>query len=640
MMAMFVAFRGFERRSMKFRMIAMAALGSVAALAAVPAAYAAEVCTAIADAATGKVLMQRGDCRREVTPASTFKIPLSLMGYDAGFLKDEHAPELPFRQGYVDWRPSWRSASDPSKWMGESVVWYSQQLTLSLGKTRFAAYTRRFEYGNADVSGDAKNDGLTASWLGSSLRISPLGQLSFLGKVVNRQLGVSERSYEMTARLTAFGQSPEGWRINGKTGSGSGYGWYVGWASKGERKYVFARLIQKDKADPQEVSSGALARDGLIAEFPSLVNAIEVEQAIKPLLEKNAIPGMAVALSVNGKHYFYNYGVASKETGQAVSNATLFELGSVSKTFTATLATYAQAQGKLAMTDPVSRHVPYLRGSVFDRVNLIHLGTHTVGDFPLQVPQEITTYEQLMDYYKNWKPGYVAGTHRTYSNLGIGLLSIATAASLGVPYADAVEQTLFPALGMEHSYIKVPAGQMAQYAQGYTSKGAPVRVNPGVLADEAYGVKSNTRDMIRFVDANMGLVPLDGKLARAIADTHAGHFKAGAMTQALIWEQYPGQAGLEQLLTSTAERTVWQTNPVSTIAPPAAPQADVWLHKTGATGGFAAYALFNPARKVGIVMLSNRGLPGSERVSAAYEVLNRVAPAASPAAAAAAAAAP
>ncbi|WP_228895790.1 class C beta-lactamase [Pseudoduganella aquatica] len=619
---------------MEFRMIAMAALGSLAALAAAPAVHGAEICTAIADAATGKVLMQRGDCQRQVTPASTFKIPISLMGYDAGFLKDEHTPELPFRQGYVDWRPSWRSASDPAKWMSESVVWYSQQVTQALGKVQFAAYTRRFEYGNADVSGDAGHDGLTASWLESSLRISPLGQLSFLGKVVNRQLGVSAHAYEMTERLMRFGQSPEGWRINGKTGAGSGYGWYVGWATKGERKYLFARLMQRDKSMPQEVSSGPLARDGFIADFPALVNAIEVDQAIQPLLEKNAIPGMAVALSVNGKHYFYNYGVASKDTGQAVSNATLFELGSLSKPFTATLATYAQAQGKLAMTDPVSRHVPYLRGSVFDRVSLIHLGTHTVGDFPMQVPAEIKSYEQLMDYYKNWQPGHAPGTHRTYSNLGIGLLSIATARSLGVPYADAVERTLFPALGMEHSYIRVPAAQMAQYAQGYNSKGAPVRVNPDVLAEEAYGVKSNTRDMIRFVDANMGLLPLDAKLARAVADTHAGYFTLGAMTQDLIWEQYAGQAGLEQLLASTAEKTAWQANPVSAVAPPSAPLADAWLHKTGATGGFAAYALFNPARKVGIVMLSNRGLPGSERVSAAYEVLSRVAPGAAPAAAA------
>jgi len=137
---------------MKCRMIAITLMGGICWLTDTPAIHAAEVCTAIADAATGKVLMQRGDCERQVTPASTFKIPLSLMGYDAGFLKDEQAPELPFRPGYVDWRPSWRTATGPAGWMRESVVWYSQQITQALGKARFAAYTKRFGYGNQDVS--------------------------------------------------------------------------------------------------------------------------------------------------------------------------------------------------------------------------------------------------------------------------------------------------------------------------------------------------------------------------------------------------------------------------------------------------------------------------------------------------------
>ncbi len=75
-----------------------------------PAAHASAVCTALADASGGamKLLMHQGDCARRVTPASTFKIAISLMGYDAAYLKDEHAPSLPFREGYVDWRPNWR----------------------------------------------------------------------------------------------------------------------------------------------------------------------------------------------------------------------------------------------------------------------------------------------------------------------------------------------------------------------------------------------------------------------------------------------------------------------------------------------------------------------------------------------------
>jgi beta-lactamase class D len=247
------------------------AAGALLALLTISAASARDLCTAFADARTGNILIERGDCRTRVTPASTFKIAISLMGYDAGFLKDEHTPTLPFREGYVDWRPNWRAPTDPSKWMTDSVVWYSQQVTRSLGMARFAAYARQFGYGNADVSGDAENDGLTMAWIASSLRIAPVEQLTFLGKLVNRQLGVSAHAYDMTAKLTQFGQHPDGWDIHGKIGAASGYGWYVGWATKGPRTLTFARLIRKDDTQPEDVPAGVLARDALIAEFPQLL---------------------------------------------------------------------------------------------------------------------------------------------------------------------------------------------------------------------------------------------------------------------------------------------------------------------------------------------------------------------------------
>ncbi|TFW33200.1 class D beta-lactamase [Massilia horti] len=255
---------------MNLRQFAMVAL---AATLAISNASAREVCTAIADASTGKILLQRGECEQRVTPASTFKIAISLMGYDSGFLKDGHTPALPFREGYVDWIESWKQPTDPARWMKESVVWYSQQITQSLGKERFAQYTKNFQFGNADVSGDAKHDGLTLSWINSSLRISPLEQLSFLTKLVNRQLGVSQHAYDMTAELTKNGQLPGEWKLHGKTGWASDWGWYVGWASKGTRSFVFARLIKKDDADPKDVAPGVVARDGLIGELPALLGS-------------------------------------------------------------------------------------------------------------------------------------------------------------------------------------------------------------------------------------------------------------------------------------------------------------------------------------------------------------------------------
>ena len=266
--------------------LALGVMASAMAVAAVAsAADAKALCTAFAEGEGGEVLMREGDCETRVFAASTFKIPISLMGYDSGFLTDEHEPALPFKKGYPDWIPAWRKTTDPTSWMKNSVVWYSQQITLHLGEERFRNYVRAFGYGNEDVSGDpGKNNGLTRSWLSSSLRISPLEQLEFLGRLVNRQLPVTDNAYEMTSRITALGSSPNGWEIHGKTGAGAprnadgslagnrAYGWFVGWAKKNGRTITFARLIQNEKKE--SVSPGIRAREAMMKELPALLDAL------------------------------------------------------------------------------------------------------------------------------------------------------------------------------------------------------------------------------------------------------------------------------------------------------------------------------------------------------------------------------
>lgn len=236
------------------------------------------VCTVVADAESGAVILQEGDCGLRAPPASTFKIPISLMAFDAGFMTDTHTPRLPFREGYADWVPSWRSATDPEKWMKESVVWYSRKATEALGTERFSRYVAAFDYGNRDVSGDpGKNNGLANAWLSSSLAISPLEQLAFLRKLVRGELPVSPSAHEMTRTLVDIGPQPGGWHVYGKTGaapskrpdgtriSGQPWGWFVGWATQGERAIVFARLT-RDTVRPAE-SPGRAARAAVLRDL-------------------------------------------------------------------------------------------------------------------------------------------------------------------------------------------------------------------------------------------------------------------------------------------------------------------------------------------------------------------------------------
>ncbi|QOY94371.1 class D beta-lactamase [Massilia sp. UMI-21] len=233
-------------------------------------------CTLLVDADTGKTLVREGQCEQRVTPASTFKVPISLMGFDSGVLVDEDTPLLPFRQGYVDWLPEWRSATNPSAWMKYSVVWYSQQVTTRLGAQRFQSYLDRFEYGNRDASGNpGKRDGLTEAWLGSSLKISPDEQAVFLRKLVSRTLPVSGKAVDMTTALMRYPRLRNGWDLYAKTGSGAEpgalpHGWLVGWVSRGKRTIVFARLEQ----DAQRVPGGRAGlrvRDAFIKELPALL---------------------------------------------------------------------------------------------------------------------------------------------------------------------------------------------------------------------------------------------------------------------------------------------------------------------------------------------------------------------------------
>lgn len=345
-----------------------------------------------------------------------------------------------------------------------------------------------------------------------------------------------------------------------------------------------------------------------------------VDEAIRPVLEENGVPGMAVAVTVRGKKHVFNYGVASKKGGQKVSENTIFEIGSVSKTFTATLGAYAQAQGKLSLGDRASRYLPGLAGSSFDQVSLLDLATYTAGGLPLQFPDGVSS-ETMVDYYKGWRPDYAAGSTRVYSNPSIGLFGHLAAKSMGAPFDELMEQRLFPMLGLASTYISVPKARMGDYAFGYSKAGKPIRVSPGVLDSEAYGVKTTAADMIRFVEANMDGSGLDEALQRAMAATQTGYYKVGDTTQGLGWEMYAYPASLERLLAGNSTQMALEPNTVTKLAPPQPMQGDVLVNKTGSTSGFGAYVAFVPSKDIGIVMLANRNFPIPARVKAAHRIL-------------------
>lgn len=366
--------------------------------------------------------------------------------------------------------------------------------------------------------------------------------------------------------------------------------------------------------------TGALSPAATSANPP--VDAVRkiVDATIPALMARDGIPGMAVAVAVNGKSYVFDYGVASKSPRTPVTGGTLFELGSLSKTFTATLATWAQTRHRLSLADPTGRYLPELAGTPFGNVSLLSLGTHTPGGLPLQVPDDVTSYTGLMRYLKQWRPKYEMGTYRTYSNISIGVLGVVAAKSMGESFRSLAQRQLFPALGLRHTFIDIPASELPEYAWGYTDTGEPVRMKLGTLGHEAYGIRTTAADLILWVQKNIDPSSLPVSLGEAITETHTGYFDAGPMVQDLIWEQYPYPVALASLLVGNGYKMIFSAMPVRAIVPPEAPHPRVWINKTGSTNGFGAYAAFVPEKRLGIVLLANKSYPIPDRVSAAYHI--------------------
>lgn len=345
-----------------------------------------------------------------------------------------------------------------------------------------------------------------------------------------------------------------------------------------------------------------------------------MDQQVETLMTRHDIPGVSVAMVDHGKVCVSHYGVASRDTGATVDDATLFEIGSVSKTFTSVLAAWAHQQGGFEWHDTVASIEPDFDGSPIGEVSMIELATYTAGGLPLQFPEGVTA-RNAHDYYASWQPEYPPGTQRLYSNPSIGLFGELASRSRDIAFEALMQQRVLPALGLEHTWLEVPKDRARHYAQGYNGDDEPVRVNPGAMDAQAYGIKTTALDLVRFVQANIDAHRRDDSISRVLLETQHGYATVGDMQQGLGWESYALPVSLDTLQAGTTSEMALSPQPARLLDTEGDPQPQRWYHKTGSTGGFGAYAAYMPAREQGIVILANKGYPNEERVEAAWRIL-------------------
>lgn len=310
----------------------------------------------------------------------------------------------------------------------------------------------------------------------------------------------------------------------------------------------------------------------------------KVEDIIQPFMFDSKTVGLSIGILKDGKQYFYNYGETVKGNKQLPTNKNLYEIGSVTKTFTGILLAKAVTDGKIKLTDPVNKYLPknaawlILNG---DTAKIIHLSNHTSGLPPLpdnfDMTNEVNPYSnydeaKLLAYLKTATLQRKPGEKFEYCNLGVGLLGYILSKTYKMPFEKMVQTFIATKAGMTDTKEFLLQKDSALFMQGYNDaleKQSQWDLNALTAAG---GLRSNTADMLQY--AALNLDAKDAELKKAIALSHQQTFKDKQQQIGLNW---------------FIQNWGW---------------GNVLFHG-GATGGYRSFLAINPVTKNAVVILCN-----------------------------------
>jgi len=320
-----------------------------------------------------------------------------------------------------------------------------------------------------------------------------------------------------------------------------------------------------------------------------------ITREIAPMVDD--VAGAAIAVRMDGRTTFFNYGMVERVNRRPATSDTLFNIASIRKVFEATLLAEAVNLGELALADRVADYVPELRqGEYTSRVTLGQLASHTSGlllptDHPPWPDYHYSLSRFLRDL-NTWTPsgGQEPGKQHIYSHAGYVLLQLALERRFATPIAQLLEQRIFKPLGLLSTSIpatgvdgraQLEPAFMARAVQGYSVDGNPIGApgdQQGFFDFAGTGqIFSSARDLAIFLAAELGELSIEPPLRDAMAMTQHGFFVMSPRhTQALAWEinDYGGP---------------------------------VIIDKPGGLNNASAYIGMVTAKKLGIVILVNRG---------------------------------
>jgi CubicO group peptidase (beta-lactamase class C family) len=241
------------------------------------------------------------------------------------------------------------------------------------------------------------------------------------------------------------------------------------------------------------------------------VSALISPDTVRSLMDEFAIPGVAVGVVHGGDEEVAGFGVTSVEHPLAVDGDTLFQIGSISKTFTATAAMRLVEEGRVDLDEPVRRHLPELRLADEDtaaRVTMRHLLSHTggwVGDYfdPIghgddvlaQMVSRLDRLEQLTPLGEVW----------SYNNAGFYIAGRVIEVVIGKPFEEAMKELVFAPLELERCFFFAEDVMTHRFAVGHDRSGSVARPWPiGRPSAAVGGVIASASELLRYARLQFG----------------------------------------------------------------------------------------------------------------------------------------
>jgi serine-type D-Ala-D-Ala carboxypeptidase/endopeptidase len=315
----------------------------------------------------------------------------------------------------------------------------------------------------------------------------------------------------------------------------------------------------------------------------------EIASAIRSRVDAKKSTGMVVAtIDPDGSTSMAAYG--SPGPGAMPLDAdSVFEIGSITKVFTAALLVDMVDRGEVKIDDPVAKYLPAgvrMPERNGKRITLLDLTTQSSG-LPRMPdnfkPRDVTnpyadyTAEQMFEFLGRYQLTRDIGAEYEYSNLGVGLLGQALARRAGQTYEALLQERILKPLGMEHSGIALTPWMRTHLAKGHDAQGQ-VAPNWDIPAFAGAGaLRSTMNDLLHFARANLDAS--GGRLPRLMQQTHGVRRSAGRADMSI---------GMGWHIRRLNDRDV------------------VWHN--GGTGGYRTWMGFDKSRKVAAIVLTNSAI--------------------------------